>query len=37
MEKRDLVVGIYNTHTEAEEVVKQIEKAGFDSILTSIF
>ena len=36
MEKDDLVVGIYNTHTEAEESVKKLEKAGFDMKRLSI-
>lgn len=36
MKKSDLAVGIYNTHTEAEEGVKKLEKAGFDMKKLSI-
>ena len=36
MEKSDLVVGIYNTHTEAEATVKKLEKSGFDMKKLSI-
>ena len=36
MEKSDLVVSIYNTHTEAEDAVKKLEKAGFDMKKLSI-
>lgn len=36
MEKSDLVVGIYSTHTEAEASVKKLEKAEFDMKKLSI-
>ncbi len=36
MEKSDLSVGIYNTHTEAEDAVKKLERAGFDMKKLSI-
>ncbi len=35
-EKQDLVVAIYNTHTEAEKGVKELQKAGFDMKKLSI-
>jgi uncharacterized membrane protein len=36
MDKSDLAVGIYNTHAEAEEAVKKLEKSGFDMSKLSI-
>ena len=30
MSKQNSVVGIYNTHTEAEAAVKERQKSGFD-------
>lgn len=30
MDKSDLAVAVYNTHTEAKEAVKRLETAGFD-------
>jgi hypothetical protein len=30
MSKQNSVVGIYNTHTEAETAVKELQKSGFD-------
>ena len=30
MSKQNSVVGIYNTHTEAEAAVKELQKSGFD-------
>lgn len=36
MAKENAAVGIYNTHTEAEEAVKQLQKAGFDMTKLSI-
>ena len=30
MSKPNSVVGIYNTHTEAEAAVKELQKSGFD-------
>ena len=30
MDKSDLAVAVYNTHTKAEEAVKKLETAGFD-------
>jgi len=35
-EKQDLVVAIYNTHTEAEQGVKELQKSGFDMKKLSI-
>jgi len=35
-EKQDLVVAIYNTHTEAEKGVKELQKSGFDMKKLSI-
>ncbi|HDY70281.1 MAG TPA: permease [Nitrospirae bacterium] len=35
-EKQDLVVAIYNTHTEAEKGVKELQKSGFDMKKISI-
>jgi uncharacterized membrane protein len=34
--KQDLVVAIYNTHTEAEQGVKELQKSGFDMKKLSI-
>ena len=34
--KQDLVVAIYNTHTEAEKGVKELQKSGFDMKKISI-
>jgi len=34
--KTNSVVAIYNTHTEAEEAVKELEKSGFDMKKLSI-
>ncbi|MEA3487270.1 MAG: general stress protein [Thermodesulfobacteriota bacterium] len=36
MKESDLAVAVYNTHTEAEEAVKKLEKAGFDMKKLSI-
>jgi len=36
MKTSDLAVGIYNKHSEAEEAVKKLEKAGFDMKKLSI-
>ena len=36
MKKSDLAVAVYNTHTEAEEAVKELETAGFDMKKLSI-
>ena len=35
-EKQNSVVSIYNTHTEAEEGIKSLQKAGFDMTKLSI-
>ena len=35
-EKQDLVVAIYNTHTEAEQGVKELQRSGFDMKKLSI-
>lgn len=35
-EKQDLIVAIYNTHTEAEKGVKELQKSGFDMKKISI-
>jgi hypothetical protein len=32
----DAVVGIYNSHTEAEEIIKELERTGFDMKKLSI-
>jgi uncharacterized membrane protein len=36
MKENDLAVAVFNTHNEAEEAVKQLEKAGFDMKKLSI-
>jgi uncharacterized membrane protein len=36
MKENDLAVAVFNTHSEAEEAVKQLEKAGFDMKKLSI-
>lgn len=36
MKTSDLAVGIYNNHSEAEDAVKKLEKAGFDMKKLSI-
>jgi hypothetical protein len=36
MANKDAVVGIYNSHTEAEAVVKELQKSGFDMKKLSI-
>lgn len=36
MAKENAAVAIYNTHTEAEEAVRQLQKAGFDMTKLSI-
>jgi len=36
MSKEDVAVAIYNTHTEAEEAVKTLQKGGFDMKKLSI-
>ncbi len=36
MSKQNSVVGIYNTHTEAEAAVKELQKSGFDMKMLSV-
>ena len=36
MAKNNAVVGVYNTHTEAEAAVKELQHAGFDMQKLSI-
>lgn len=36
MSEKNAVIAIYNTHTEAEEAVKKLQKAGFDMKKLSI-
>jgi hypothetical protein len=36
MAKSNAVVGVYNTHTEAEAAVKELQHAGFDMKKLSI-
>jgi uncharacterized membrane protein len=36
MAKKNAVVAVYNTHTEAEEAIKELEKSGFDMKKLSI-
>jgi len=36
MDEKNAVVGIYNTHTEAEASIKELQKAGFDMKKLSI-
>jgi hypothetical protein len=36
MKTSDLVVGIFATHTEAEDAVKKLERGGFDMKKLSI-
>ena len=36
MAKNNAVVGVYNTHTEAETAVKELQHSGFDMKKLSI-
>lgn len=36
MTKQNTVIGIYNTHTESEAAVKELQRAGFDMKKLSI-
>ena len=36
MEKKNVAVAVCNSHTEAEEVIKQLQKSGFDMKKLSI-